>query len=395
MRIAFITNEYAGKTTFAGGLGQYVHRTAEALTDFGHEVEVFVPAGRDETVRSGNVLLHHLFRCTSIPYRVAWKLCSWLREPLYILGMNERIRRKFIERHAHSPFDIVQSHSVYAPTVTALRGMAVPVVTRASSYQRLWSDAYRRRRTPALRCRERMEVRQMRASRRVYAPSRLVANALREHEGIEADVLEPPFFLEERTLDPSLREEMLQQGPYVLFVGTLGRMKGIDILARSLETVFEQNTNVHAILAGADNGCDGETGWVHVQRRLQRYTDRIRYAGKVPHERLYPLMAAAAAVALPSRVDNLPNACMEAMALGGIVIGTDGASFEQLIDDGRTGYLVPRDDPEALAQALRTALQLSSAERRHIGKAAQARIDDMTPERSIPKLVDYYQSLLS
>ncbi len=42
---------------------------------------------------------------------------------------------------------------------------------------------------------------------------------------------------------------------------------------------------------------------------------------------------------LPSRIDNLTNTCIESMALGKVVIGTQGAIFEQLIEDGVNCFL--------------------------------------------------------
>jgi glycosyltransferase involved in cell wall biosynthesis len=44
-------------------------------------------------------------------------------------------------------------------------------------------------------------------------------------------------------------------------------------------------------------------------------------------------------VVTPSRVDNCPNTCLEAQALGKIVIGTRQSSLEELVDHGVTGFL--------------------------------------------------------
>ena len=45
---------------------------------------------------------------------------------------------------------------------------------------------------------------------------------------------------------------------------------------------------------------------------------------KLPHRQLYPVIAGARLVVLPSLIENLPNAGLEAMALGRAVIGTAG-----------------------------------------------------------------------
>ena len=60
-------------------------------------------------------------------------------------------------------------------------------------------------------------------------------------------------------------------------------------------------------------------------------------------------------VVLPSLIDNFPNACLEAMGLGKVVIGTVGTSFDELISEGTTGFLVSPNNPEALADKIISA----------------------------------------
>ena len=65
---------------------------------------------------------------------------------------------------------------------------------------------------------------------------------------------------------------------------------------------------------------------------------------------------------LPTRVDNLPNTCLEAMALGKVVISStsvQGTSVEQLIIDGYNGFLSSVDDVESLYQKILYAMQIS------------------------------------
>jgi len=99
-------------------------------------------------------------------------------------------------------------------------------------------------------------------------------------------------------------------------------------------------------------------------------------------------------VVLPSRVDNLPNTCLEAMALGRVVVGTRGASFDQLIDDGQNGFLCDIDSPESLRAAVERALALTDAQRATVGASAARRIDELRPEKTIPPLVAFYEAAI-
>lgn len=113
----------------------------------------------------------------------------------------------------------------------------------------------------------------------------------------------------------------------------------------------------------------------------------------LPHRQLYPIVAGARLVVLPSLVDNLPNACLEAMGLGRAVIGTAGASFEELITDGVNGFLAPPNDPEGLAEKMIAAWIDPRLE--EIGEAAKQRIADFAPEKTISALLTYYSDVMS
>ena len=58
-----------------------------------------------------------------------------------------------------------------------------------------------------------------------------------------------------------------------------------------------------------------------------------------------------------TNVDNTPVTVIEAMACGMCVVSTDVGGVPYLVDDGRNGLLVPRDDPEAMTAAVRTIVE--------------------------------------
>jgi len=112
----------------------------------------------------------------------------------------------------------------------------------------------------------------------------------------------------------------------------------------------------------------------------------------MPHASLYPIIDHAEAVVLPSRIDNFPNACIEAMSRGKIVVGTRGASFDQLIEDGVSGLLCEIDDRESLLAAIERALVTDRADA--IGEQARARIDELRPELAGARLIEAYEELI-
>lgn len=80
----------------------------------------------------------------------------------------------------------------------------------------------------------------------------------------------------------------------------------------------------------------------------------VRFAGFVAREGLDPLYRAASACVLASRRgEGLPNVVLEAMAYARPVIVTPSGATRDLVTDGESGLVVPADDADALAAALR------------------------------------------
>lgn len=114
----------------------------------------------------------------------------------------------------------------------------------------------------------------------------------------------------------------------------------------------------------------------------------------LPHNLLYPIIQKAEFVIFPSLSENFSNACMEAMHFERVVIGTDGASYEQLIEDGKSGLLCIPGDAKSLLDKMNEAAAMSDAQKAEMGKKAKERIDRLAPEITIHKLVRYYQYII-
>lgn len=189
-----------------------------------------------------------------------------------------------------------------------------------------------------------------RAANAVVANSNGLASLARHHApdididmipaGADLDAVEPPTV---PTLEGPLR---------LLFVGRLVNQKGIDVLFRALATM-KGHTDWTLTIAGEGPLKDELALAAH---RLQ-LAERIVFRGWLERDHLPAIYEQADVFVLPSRDEGMPNAMLEAMAAGLPVVGSKVAGVDEVVIDGETGFLVPPEDADALAHALRIIIE--------------------------------------
>ena len=86
--------------------------------------------------------------------------------------------------------------------------------------------------------------------------------------------------------------------------------------------------------------------------------DKVVFAGAVPNRELAAFYADADIFVSPSLSEGFGLTFVEAGMSGCILVGTDVGGVGDIIEEGRTGFLVPEKDPEALARAVIRAIEL-------------------------------------
>lgn len=120
----------------------------------------------------------------------------------------------------------------------------------------------------------------------------------------------------------------------------------------------------------------------------------IRPVGQIPREEVLRRQATAEFVVVPSIWDVFNYTAVEAMAMGTVVICSEGAGAANLIESRRNGFRVPAEDPATLAETIRKVTALSYDERARIGKKAQETVaTQLDPQRIAERRVETYRSM--
>jgi glycosyltransferase involved in cell wall biosynthesis len=207
-------------------------------------------------------------------------------------------------------------------------------------------------------------------------------------------LIRTPFYVETHDWDNTVFDQFLKGKKYVLYFGRFQLHKGFHTLAQALPRFLNQYPDAYAALVGRDMETSLASSMAAFARaQCGSSAARLILLENLPHSQLYPVIAGARLIALPSLIDNLPNTCLEAMGLGKVVIGTMGTSFDELITDGVNGFLVPSNDPEALAERMISAWVEPRLE--EMSAAATQRMLEFAPDKTIASLLNYYSEVLN
>lgn len=176
----------------------------------------------------------------------------------------------------------------------------------------------------------------------------------------------------------------------VMAVGRLEPQKGHRYLIEATHLLTEEIPQLRVLLVGR---AGSSAPRLEAEVKELGLEDVIVMTGS--RTDLPRLLSASDVFAFPSLFEgNGGNAMIEAMAMGLPVVTTGAAPMTDLIPDDRHGILVPRRDPEALADAIRV-LHSQPGLRSKLGDAARKRTEGfLTPEGAADRYEDWYRSLL-
>jgi glycosyltransferase involved in cell wall biosynthesis len=178
--------------------------------------------------------------------------------------------------------------------------------------------------------------------------------------------------------------------PTVAFAGRLVREKGVDVLIRAFSEVVRHVPTARLVLAG-----DGpERGSLLEQVRDLGLTGWVKMVGHLPHEETQSLFAGAWVQAVPSRwSEPFGMVAAEAMMRGTAVVATAAGGLREIVRDGRTGFLVPPGDAQALVGALLRLLQAREVADTMGREGREIAVATLGVEAHVDRFVALYRNL--
>jgi glycosyltransferase involved in cell wall biosynthesis len=179
----------------------------------------------------------------------------------------------------------------------------------------------------------------------------------------------------------------------ILTVARLTSKKGLPTVLKALKLMHDRGFSLKHTLIGDGDDRDKilalikETGLTAVTRWL----GTMPHHEVLEHYREADLFVLGCEVASNGDRDGIPNVLLEGMSMGVPVVVTDVSAIPELVDNGKTGLLVPSGQPERLAEAMQRLLTDSELRSRVIPAARKRVAEDFNNRKLIQDLAAVYR----
>ena len=191
--------------------------------------------------------------------------------------------------------------------------------------------------------------------------------------------------------DPKINHSFGHDPNTVVCVGRFDKCKGQDVLIKAISLIHDGFPELRIKFIGDGPMLPKCKNLAHELG----VGDHCDFLGKLPHQEVLCQVAHAAISIVPSRSDNLPSTVVESLAVGTPVIASNVGGIPDIFRDGEEGFLIPPEDPSALAFRMATLLQNNEL-RLQMGKQARARfLDAFETRKVIPAHADWLEHMLS
>lgn len=193
----------------------------------------------------------------------------------------------------------------------------------------------------------------------------------------------------------------LSQRDFILYVGRIDAVKGIDVLIRAFHRLsripLKGSQELGLIIIGGELDAESQDKSEEMQglRKMvmgMKLQERVAFWGSQRQDLLPYFYSAAHALVLPSRYESFGMVALEAMACGTPVIASRVGGLQYTVEDDQNGLLFAEGDSRMLCESIREVIE-NRRLRERLVKAALVRVKQYSWPRIARKILSLYHSL--
>ncbi len=318
------------------GIGNYVFNLSTELLERGHNVTIITRGALKR-----KTFEYKSIRVMKIPFLMAY--------PFHV-DINGFFVNQLLKAY-EKEFDLVHLHMPLVPAVST----RLPIVTTFHSPH--FADSYSADMVNFHNVlRKGLGVFDYRIEKTLIKSSRIVSAV---SSGVKLDIDRYYHVKHERIrvfgngvcdrfLEAARSSSIVKDVFMILYVGSLEYGKGLLDLIKSMKIVTTRVPNARLVIVGKGPMLYNLTRTI-AELNLSK---NVLVKGFHPHDEVLNDYLRASIFVLPSHVEGLSTVILEAMACKDAVVATDVRGISEVVRSGKTGLLVPKKDPQALARAI-------------------------------------------
>ncbi len=372
MRVAVIAPEVFPIPSAAGGAVEtFIESVASEL--IGHDVHIFSVAGASLPLdERRDHRTYHRFQQNLIDRAllISWKLPTKRRESAWYYRPYSHWAATHLKQLQP---DVIWVHSrmAFVPWLRRACPNALMILSVHNDSnldgETLWSEPTVRMTDMITACSHSL-LRRMTARRPATASHARVL-----HNGVDLEWFQPQW-VQQAQRDAARAAAGASDRPVMLFVGRLVEEKGVHVLLEAFGRVLASHPDALLLIAGGEVFGDERSASYasRVRQQAKSYDRSVRFLGHLSRERLRECYLMGDVLAVPSMwTEPFGMAVIEGMASGLPVVAFNDGGPAEILEHGRTGWLVPKTEgADGLAAALRRCLD-DATERDAVGRQAR------------------------
>jgi glycosyltransferase involved in cell wall biosynthesis len=347
LKVLIVTPEFLNQNGIkvTGGLATYTDNVFTGLTEMGLEVYVLQTSSINVIDKNPRIfflkkyaIINKIrFVLDKLTFHRLKRSVQWLLDSFLLNLKIELLDNSY-------NFDVIHYSSYKAVGFFAFTRK--PRIFRISSIQHLWDKYEGRKPSVDRKLSSWLEIKALNKADHLIGPSDLLMRYLKLAYRFKSTYSTTPTPIgidHNRNFETSHCKNYNKQS-YVLYFGTISKLKGVEILAGLIEDLRKLNKQLWLI--GKVNSFDEQRSCLDFIFEFDKNKDVIRYLGIMSGVELNTIIKGADLVLIPSMVDNFPNTILESISNGSVVIASDRSGVKSIIKDGHNGFICKYDNIE-------------------------------------------------
>ena len=383
MKVCFISFEYP--PNILGGAGTYAEAIVNGLKRRGVDVFVIARGNRNDCDQ-------RTFRVptSNVPY---WRRLFFMKPAVSLLRQLNKLL-KFNLVHFNEPHIILGKLNL--PTVCTVHSTQVNEIKLKRAHSKTLETATDIRdlilKSPVGSI---CDVLTAHATDKIICPSHHLKRLIKSYCFVDEEkICVIPNGIDLEAIDKIkdydtgvLSKYDLEKDNYVLFMGRLSVLKGVQYLIEAFRAIKKEYANLKLVIVGTGD-------FESYLRNLARGIEDVVFTGYVDSladkKLLYENCLVAA---LPTLYEGLPMVVLEAMACRKAVIASDVGGIPMVVRHGENGFLVKPGDPKSLEKITRILLEDANL-RKKMGSFGRKLVEkEFTLDKMVGKTLKVYESL--